>query len=283
MNAQTAQPLHTHEQIRGVAINAARAAGQIQLDYFGRKTIHLDRTLEHDLKLHVDLLCDQEIRSIIWNDFNDHSILTEESGLCDNKSDYIWIVDPLDGSVNFFYGIPHFGSCVACYYCGNKLHSPRNESWNELSTLGQPLVGVVYNPILNELFIGSAGSGATCNDKPITVGNESKLDEALISLSFGSDEETMQSMEKINAKLIRNTRKVRVFGSTSLDIVQVACGRISGLIQRKVRTWDFAAARIVLEQSGGIFDACKTAVNSWAIIACPPGLYAPLKQIVTNL
>jgi fructose-1,6-bisphosphatase/inositol monophosphatase family enzyme len=149
--------------------------------------------------------------------------------------------------------------------------------------LGQPLVGVVYNPILDELFLGLTGSGATCNQGPISVRNESNLNEAIISLSFGSDEETMQLMEKINARLIRNTRKVRVFGSTSLDMVNVACGRISGLIQRKVRIWDFAAARIILEQSGGVFDASEIAANSWEIIACAPGLFAPLKKLSNDL
>lgn len=282
MNAQTALTVSTLERIRETAINAAMAAGRIQLDYYGRKPVCLDRTQQHDLKLQIDFLCDQEIRSTIWNDFPGHAILSEESGQCGNASDYIWIVDPLDGTVNFFFGIPYFGSCVACYYCGNGFKSSQIKSLNGLSALGQPLVGVVYNPILDELFLGLTGSGATCNGRPITVRNESELKEALISLSFGSDEETMQFMEKITARLTRDTRKVRVFGSTSLDMAHVACGRISGLIQRRVRSWDFAAARIVLEQSGGIFDAGETAANSWEIIACSPGLYTPLKQILTD-
>jgi len=133
------------------------------------------------------------------------------------------------------------------------------------------------------LFLGVKGSPATCNGRMIEAGNEETLGEAVICVSFGSDEETMRRMGILNALLVPEVRKVRVLGSTCLDIVNVACGRISGLLQGSVRNWDFAAARVVLEQSGGIFHARETSPNRWEIMACAPGLDGPLNKLMGDI
>jgi fructose-1,6-bisphosphatase/inositol monophosphatase family enzyme len=247
-----------------------------------RKSHLVDETFPHDLKLRDDRLCEEAILSIILNDFPDHGVITEESGCKEKSSDYIWIIDPLDGTVNYYRGIPHFASCVACYYKGSRYGKAVNKGLSDASILGEPLVGVVFSPMAEELFLGIAGQGATCNDKKIHVRKETDLREAVIGISYGKDEHTMKRMEQLSSKLIRGVRKVRIFGSTSLDMAQVACGHISGLVQGNVRNWDFAAARVILEESGGIFDAKIHGDNAWEIIASSPGIFHPLKRLVSD-
>jgi fructose-1,6-bisphosphatase/inositol monophosphatase family enzyme len=266
------------ERIRNTAELAAQDAGKILLKHYG-KPVRIDVVQKHDLKSEVDRLCEQAIIETIQSQFPDHAIITEEQKSMVCRSEYVWVVDPLDGTVNFCHGLPHFGVCVACYCRRIENDGDSDSSQTGLAALGKPLVGVVYAPVMNELFVGTTGEPATCNGKAIRVGKERELSEAVVSVSYGSTEEAMQRMEKVTAGLIRNVRKVRIFGSTGLDMVNVACGRISGVLQDSVRNWDFAAARVILEQSGGIFDAYEQSDNHWKIIACAPGLYTSLKKL----
>jgi fructose-1,6-bisphosphatase/inositol monophosphatase family enzyme len=266
------------EKVRNTAIAAAKAAGYIQLHRYG-KSQRVDCAMRHDIKIEVDSLCERVIIDRIKAGFPEHSIITEESGGDKNESEYVWIVDPLDGTVNFCHGIPYFSSSVACYHLDA---GAEGHGGNGLEALGKPVVGVVYAPILDELFVGIEGCQATCNGTVIKTGIEQELQEAVICTSFGSSEKTMRRMEKLNGVLLRRARKIRILGSTGLDIANVACGRISGLLQGCVRNWDFAAARIVLEQSGGTFHARENANNQWEIVASTPGLYRPLTALMNE-
>jgi fructose-1,6-bisphosphatase/inositol monophosphatase family enzyme len=272
---------HPLDKLQETAVRSVRVAGDILLDRYNK--IHrVDDTPPYDLKLRIDHLCEEAILNIILDTFPDHGIITEESGSRETSSGYVWIIDPLDGTVNYYHGLPHFSSCVACYYKEERNGETGKKGGSDLSSLGNPLVGVVFSPVSGELFTSAAGQGATCNGKEIHVRTETDLREAVIGISYGSDENTMKKMELLSSKLIRGVRKVRIFGSTSLDMAQVACGRISGLIQGHVRNWDFAAARIILEESGGTFHAEKNGDNAWEIIACAPGIFSSLKQLMIN-
>ena len=270
------------EKIKEIAISAAKVAGDIQLAHYSRPR-RISRSFAHDLKIEVDHLCEQAIIETIKCDFPNHSIITEEGSGREQRSPYVWILDPLDGTVNFFHGIPYFSSSVACYRDALTKGGPVNDSPAGLAALGDPLVGVVYAPLVDELFLGVKGYPASCNGQTIETGNNERLREAVICMRYGSDEGTMRRMEKLNAVLLRKVRKVRVLGSTCLDIVNVACGRVSGLLQGCVRTWDFAAARVILEQSGGIFQARETSSNRWEIMACAPGLDGPLNELTGEI
>jgi fructose-1,6-bisphosphatase/inositol monophosphatase family enzyme len=270
---------HPLNDLKEVAIRSAQAAGDILIDRY-RQDHHIDGASPYDIKLRVDRLCEEVILDTILEAFPDHGIITEEGDAIKTSSGYIWIVDPLDGTVNYYHGISHFSSCVACYYQND--HGHANNRISDLSMLGIPLVGAVFSPVIDEFFLGVAGQGATCNGRSIHVRRETKLDESVISISYGSDENTMKKMVRLSSKLIRGVRKVRIFGSTSMDMAHVACGRISGLIQGCVRNWDFAAARVILEESGGIFNAKNSGDNIWEIIASSAGIYNPLKQLVND-
>jgi fructose-1,6-bisphosphatase/inositol monophosphatase family enzyme len=195
----------------------------------------------------------------------------------------VWIVDPLDGTVNYYNGIPHFCSCVACYYLSNGDNPSKITPKNDLSAMGEPLVGVVYAPIADELFVGVNGQGATRNDKPIQVRPQQKLCETVVGISFGSNEETMRHMERITSTLIRCCHKVRILGSCGLDIASIACGRLGALVQQSVHCWDFAASRIILEEAGGVFDAVERELNTWNIVACIPDALEHLKKVTRRV
>jgi fructose-1,6-bisphosphatase/inositol monophosphatase family enzyme len=267
-------PHHPLEQLKATAVRAAKAAGTLQLGYYD-KPLHVDARHAHDLKLELDRLCEQAILDVIRAEFPDHAILAEEGGAIENGSEYIWIIDPLDGTVNFYNKIAHFCSCIACYYRGNGSVSSHNGS----SRAGEALVGVVYAPVMDELFVGVTGEGATCNGKPIQVHPAPKLCDMVVGVSFGSTEPVMQYMERITSQLIRRCHKVRILGSCGLDIVNVACGRLGALVQRGVRFWDFAASRVILEEAGGTFNAVEFDQEQWDILACFPEILPSLQKM----
>jgi fructose-1,6-bisphosphatase/inositol monophosphatase family enzyme len=146
-----------------------------------------------------------------------------------------------------------------------------------------PVLGVIYAPLLDELFVGIHGQGSTRNGQKMAAPSVTDLGEAMISLSFGSTEETMRFMGNILKVLVSKTRKVRCLGSTALDLAHVAAGGLNALVQRGVRSWDFAAARIILEEAGGTFEAVQYASNLWEVIGCASGLYGQLRGIMRGI
>lgn len=261
------------------AEQAARAAGSLQLEAF-RCGNDVEEVQDHDLKLEIDRLSEEVIVEIVSSAFPDHGILAEETGYRlgpTGRSEYHWIIDPLDGSVNFYHGIPFFCVSLACYGPPSSSGIFRLEG---ATSLREPVAGVVFVPVFDELFSSLKGGGATCNGRPIAAGNEKTLKDAVIGISFGSREETMQRMCSMSTALVRDVRKLRMFGATALDIVHVACGRLSALVQGRVCFWDFAAARLILEESGGVFHAREVDPVGWEILASAPGLYPELKRML---
>ncbi|MBN1258102.1 MAG: inositol monophosphatase, partial [Planctomycetes bacterium] len=180
------------------AIQAAQAAGAIQKEAFG-SVLQVDEDTRHDIKLKVDKLCEEAIVKIISTAYPEHAILAEEGG-AKGESSHRWIIDPLDGTVNFFYGIPHFCTSIA------------------LEVKREPVIGVVYDPIRDELFAAEKGKGATLNGQSIRVSAITDPGEACIVLGFMKDDQTMRAGLKAMATCIYRVRKVRCTGSAALDL-----------------------------------------------------------------
>ncbi len=263
------------KRIQTVAVAAARAAGRVQMQHFGR-TQAVDIRKAHDLKLAVDRACETAALAVLQENFPDHGIVSEESGVQNPDAPFRWYLDPLDGTVNYFLGQSYFCTCVACYRLSPATHSP-------CGTLGQPLVGVVYAPVLNKCFEAAPGVQARCNGRPVRPGPEKRLSDAVVGFSYGSDPATMRRMAAIGRELIVRTRKVRIFGATGLDLAHVACGGLSGLVQGRVQVWDFAAAKVIVEAAGGYFHAVEAGNGSWQITAAGPGIAAELQALVNRL
>jgi myo-inositol-1(or 4)-monophosphatase len=254
------------------AVRAARKAGVVQHDHF-RRELKVTTAEQHDIKLVVDRLCEKAIIEEIRETFPDHAILSEESGTIESDSPYVWIVDPLDGTVNYFQGFPYYCTSVSCY---RRKRGPEGV-WRS-DDIGQPLAGVVYSEQTDELFSAARGRGARLNGRALYCPDIGSLSEAIVSLSIGSTPEIQAYSAKLIADLAPRIRKVRSCGATALDLVNIAAGRFHGLIQRRVRTWDIAAASLILAEAGGAFTANVIGSHRWDIVASAPSLHEQLTE-----
>lgn len=217
-----------------IAIEAARAAGKIQRDR-SQSIGRISSKGLRDLVTEIDILCEQEVIRIIKKSFPDHQFLAEESGASEaSSSSSKWIIDPLDGTINYAHGFPCY--CVSI----------------GLEHEGEIIVGVVYNPNLDELFVAEKGKGATLNAVPISVSTIPKLEESLLVTGFTP--EVVHSLDD-NIDIFRDFMKasqaVRRPGSAALDLCYTAMGRFEGFWELKLNAWDVAAGYLIMEEAGG--------------------------------
>jgi myo-inositol-1(or 4)-monophosphatase len=215
------------------AIAAAKEAGRIQMEHFGHS-----HSIEYKGKFNpvtmVDKLCEQAIVQKILDAFPDHDFLTEESLFEMKGSPWKWIVDPLDGTTNYFHGYPCF--CVSI----------------GLEEEGEVRLGVVYNPILDELFHAEKGEGAYLNGNRISVSHEDRLDRSFFCTGFPYDvrERTDYYLRYFREFIIKSFA-LRRPGSAAIDLCYLAAGRFDGFWEFKLHAWDVAAGSLMITESGG--------------------------------
>jgi fructose-1,6-bisphosphatase/inositol monophosphatase family enzyme len=266
------------DAVQETALSAAQRAGDIQLKYF-RQRSGIHHRLAYDIKLEIDRVCEQEIVRVIRQRFPDHGILTEESGWLLGSGDAIWIVDPLDGTVNFWHGLHMFCVSVACYHAPPCRQTgaahPRS-----IADLGRPIVGVVLLPRSDELFIGAAGRGAFLNGLRIQAAAVERTSEAVVTVSFGKTPAMMVRMTDRLRVLLPTVRKVRCLGAAAAELAYVAAGFLDGLVYEGIKLWDFAAAKIILEEAGGFLEAVEIEPDQWRVMANAPGVRQALRAIL---
>jgi myo-inositol-1(or 4)-monophosphatase len=215
--------------------NAARAAGKLLCQNFQRRQ-RVNAVAAHDIKLDIDVQAQELISKLLLDEFPAHALYGEEGIVGDQSSDYQWIVDPLDGTVNYFYGIPHFCISIALRL--------RNEI----------IVGVIYDPIRDEMWAGQKGEVSRLNGSPIHVSDRAELGEAVISIGLAKTGETINTNFPLLQQMIHRVRKCRVLGSAALDLAYVACGRFDAYIETGISLWDIAAGWLLVENAGGTVD-----------------------------
>jgi myo-inositol-1(or 4)-monophosphatase len=218
-----------------IATEAALAAGAIVLDNWGKVTGIEEKGGAGDLVTAVDRLAEREILEILTRHFPDHAILAEESGkIKEMDTEYLWAVDPLDGTTNYAHGYP--ASVVSI----------------GLLIGGVPRVGAVYNPFRNELFRAATGLGATLNRRPVRVSDTDDLSKSLLVSGFAYDRrQTTDNNYAEFCYLTHLTQGVRRSGSAAMDLTDVACGRLDGYWERGIQPWDIAAGSVILIEAGG--------------------------------
>ena len=228
------------QQALKTAVAASQAAGTIM-----RANLRLDKKVnlatQHDIKLELDVRCQKTIERRLRKDFPSTAILGEEGITGDPEADLRWVVDPIDGTVNFTYGIPH--ACVSIALQRRAGDDGAYES----------LVGTVYDPFCNELWTATRGGAAKLNGQPITPSSRRKLGEAIVAVGFAKHARTLDRMIPTLNELIHKVRKVRIMGSAALATVYVATGRMDAYIEYGLRLWDIAAGGLILECAGGDF------------------------------
>jgi len=227
------------------AIEAASEAAKLLKKNFG-STLNVNQATQHDIKLEVDELSKQLIARIILADYPDHCILGEESSAGNPNADVRWVVDPLDGTVNYFYGIPHYAVSIAAQ------ERRGADQW-------ETVTGVVLAPELDELFATEKGKPAMLHGHPIHVSNRTQLSEAIVTIGFFKNLDSMnRSLADFN-RMIYKVRKMRLTGAAALDTVYVACGRFDAYVEYSIRLWDIAAGQLILENAGGRVQSRPTA------------------------
>jgi myo-inositol-1(or 4)-monophosphatase len=226
------------------AIAAAQTAGAMM-----RANLHstkkINEATQHDIKLELDVRCQKAIEKLLRRAFPEIPILGEEGITGDPEAEYRWVVDPIDGTVNFTYGIPHAGVSIALQGRAEK-SSSTNQSY-------ESLVGVVYDPFCNELWTAVRGGPARLNGKKIKASSRRKLEEAIVAVGFAKRVDTSDRMIPTLNSLIHSVRKIRIMGSAALAMVYVASGRMDAYVEYGLRLWDIAAGGLILECAGGDF------------------------------
>jgi myo-inositol-1(or 4)-monophosphatase len=222
------------------AIAAAHAAGEIMRRNL-RATKKINEATAHDIKLELDVRCQKTIERELRKKFPQVAVLGEEGITGDPQAEYRWVVDPIDGTVNFTYGIPHASVSIAL--------QQRSSGADTYSSLA----GVVYDPFCNELWTALRGGPARLNGKIIKASSRRSLDEAIVSVGFAKHAHTLERMIPMLNELIRRVRKIRIMGSAALATVYVATGRMDAYVEHGLRLWDIAAGGLILECAGGDF------------------------------
>ncbi|MBN2735890.1 MAG: hypothetical protein JXR70_02840 [Spirochaetales bacterium] len=242
----------------------------IELDIHKSETTDVLKSDKHDIKLAIDKKLGDLIYSHIQKDFPTHSIISEENEIIIGQDDYTWIIDPLDGSVNYFYGLPFYGISIACF--NNQLELS-NQCYDFKSLLKKPVIGIIYIPYNQKLYWAIHNHGAYCNTHILKCPENMNSQDVLLSMNFSGRQENMKDMDKILSKLVKQVKKIRSHGATAVDLAYIASGNIGALIQRGIKIWDFAAAYIILTEAGGKFSTTEREPNSWDIIASFPNLH----------
>ena len=227
MSDYTAQ-LHAAEE-------AARLAGAYLKERF-HEVHRVDAEMPHDIKLRLDKETQELIESCLRRHFPDYSVLGEEGCSGTNADAAQWIIDPIDGTVNYFYGIPIFCVSIA------------------LRVENEIVLGCVYDPMQDECFSVVQGATPCLNGRPIHVSARSRMAEAVVFVGHGSHDGSGEQGIKRFAHVSAQVRKMRILGSAALTLCYIAAGRFDAYIENRINLWDFAAARVILEAAGGALE-----------------------------
>jgi len=252
-----------------IAVKAARRAGRI----INRATqdldlLHVSRKAHNDFVSEVDSTAEDAIINVLLEAYPNHSILAEESGARGDpsKSEYQWIIDPLDGTTNFLHGFPQYAVSIALKHRG---------------VLTQ---AVVYDPSGNELFTASRGRGAYLNDHRLRVSKRSQLSDCLIGTGFPFREFShMNAYLAVLKDIMPKVAGIRRPGSAALDLAYVAAGRYDGFWELNLSPWDIAAGCLLITEAGGLVGDLKgndTHMQSGHIVAGNPKIFGQLLQVI---
>lgn len=254
--------------LRQTLINATKAGAAEIVRFFNRDFKITNKEGINNPVTEADHASERAILAVIKAAFPDHHILSEEVGAINRDSDYKWIIDPIDGTINFAHGIPLNCVSIAIEY------------------KGEIIMGAVYNPHMNEFYFAEKGKGATLNDQPIHVSAETQTLHACLVTGFPYTYINMPNGPlEIFERLIRKGVPVRRLGSAAIDLCWVAAGRFDGFYEHKLEAWDSAAGYLIVEEAGGRvtdFDGNKFSVYQHRVLATNGKIHDEMLEVLNN-
>lgn len=250
-----------------IAKEAAKAAGNVIRFYQDRfDQITVESKGRNDYVSQCDFEAEQAIIKTIRKYHSNHNILAEESGVQNGNSDVEWIIDPLDGTTNFLHQFPQFAVSIAVSVKGKLMHA------------------VIYDPLADEMFTASRGSGAYLNNHRIRVSEQRTLDNALLATGFPYHDFSYIDAYLASFKaFMTSTAGIRRAGSAALDLAYVACGRVDGFWELNLKPWDIAAGALLIREAGGLatdFGGGENFLKSGNIMAANPKMYKEMAQVI---
>jgi myo-inositol-1(or 4)-monophosphatase len=233
-----------------LATHAALEAGKLLRNNFGTDAV-VDEATHHDIKLALDKESQELITAILLGEHPADALYGEEGIAGNQASARQWIVDPIDGTVNYFYGIPHFCVSIA------------------LRVAGEIVVGVIHDPMVGETWTVEKGAPPMLNGRPIQASKRDTFAESILFVGCGKDESALRTgIERFHRASLR-ARKMRMMGSAALGMAYIACGRLDAYIESRISLWDIAAGQLLVESAGGKVDltAVPGQADVWSIVA----------------
>lgn len=232
------------------AIHAATEAGKLLRDNFGAE-LHVNELHKHDIKLELDVRSQALITRLILERFPGHQILGEE-GNTGGEGDVEWVVDPIDGTVNYFYGIPHFCVSIAA-------------RWRDTH---EPLLGVIHDPMMGETWTVERGGPPRLNGCDITVSARAEMADAVVTVGFSKSKSALDAGFERYKRIAYDVRKTRMLGSAALALAYIACGRLDAYVEEQISLWDIAAGTLLVEAAGGRIITRPSTVKPGTMFIC---------------
>ncbi len=245
------------------AITAAQAAGDRLRHLFGHE-LHVNEAFAHDIKLAADVECQDLIYKILLDHFPKTRCIGEEgdsNNPGDPKAEVEWIVDPIDGTMNLAYSIPHF--CVSI--------AAREAATQKI------LFGVIYDPMRHELFTAERGSGTYLNGVRQKVSTRDKLSDAVLAVGFAKSQDSIDHCLGLYQYYGNAARKLRAMGSAALDLAYISVGRLDAYIEQGVNLWDIAAGIVLVEEAGGTVETEIKEHSKYRVCASSGRFHIPHK------
>lgn len=260
-------PVSALKEFHSTALFAAKEASIILLQHWGKLNDIREKSSAGDLVTEADKKSEEVILGVLKSRYPEHAIISEETGLHSILgAEFMWAVDPLDGTTNYTHQVPMVSISIAL------LHQ------------GKPVVGLVYNPFINELFEAKVGCGATLNGKKIEVSTVEELGKSLLATGFAYDRrDTPDNNYAEFCYLTSQTQGVRRMGSAAIDLAYVAAGRIDGFWERGLNIWDIAAGALLVAEAGGqvsSYENTPLEVDSGRILASNGRIHGAMSRML---
>lgn len=254
--------------MKNTLLKAITEAGIILKDNFAGNFKIESKDMIANLVTEIDKKSEKKIIEVIKNDFPEHNILSEEIGALTQESNYKWIIDPIDGTVNYAHSIP-----ITCISIG-------------IEKDGEVIMGAVYNPMMDELFFAEKGEGSYFNEKRIHVSKEDNFAKALLVTGFPYDSSrNPHKPVDVFGRIVYNDIPVRRLGSAALDLCWTAMGRFEGFWEYNLNAWDVAAGCIILTEAGGKltdFNGSPLSIYQREILATNGLIHEQLRKLIKN-